>query len=59
MVGMSVMIMMVNMMLNWIINSLADMRRYKSKTEKNRFVIINTFILNFVNSALLILLIRI
>jgi hypothetical protein len=59
MIGLSLLVMIINMILNLIIAVLAHFRRYKTTTEKNRFFILNCFALNFINSALLILLIRV
>jgi hypothetical protein len=59
MLSLSLLVMAINMLLNWTIAALARLRRYKTTTAKSRFLILNTFVLNFVNSALLILLIRV
>ena len=59
MIGLSLLVVTINIILNWIICELAHFRRYKTKTQKSRFLILNTFALYFVNSGLLMLLIRV
>ncbi len=49
----------INAILNWIICQLANYRRYKTKTDKSKFLILNIFVLYFINSGLLMLLIRV
>ena len=58
MIALSILIVAINLILNWIIYELANFRRYKTKTEKSRFLIINTFILYFINTGILLMLIR-
>ena len=58
MVALSLLVVVINLILNWIIYELANFRRYKTKTEKSRFLILNIFILYFINTGLLLLVIR-
>ena len=58
MIWLSLIVITLNVLLNFIIYELAQYRRYKTKTEKGRFLIINMFILYFINSGLLMLLVR-
>lgn len=58
MLMLSLVIVIINFILNRIIYALVDLRRYKTKTLRGRFLIINIFIVYFINTALLILLVR-
>lgn len=58
MVALSLLVVVINLILNWIIYELANFRRYKTKTEKSRFLILNIFILYFINTGLLLMVIR-
>lgn len=59
MITVSLLVVAINFILNTIISQLAKFRRYKTKTEKSQFLILNTFLLSFINSGLLMLLIRV
>jgi hypothetical protein len=59
MVVLSLLVVGINVFLSWIIDELAQYRRYKTTTERSRFIILNTFVLYFVNSGLLMLLVRV
>jgi len=54
----STMIAIINFLFNKIIYALADYRRHRTITERNNFLIGNIFFVYFVNTVLLILLIR-
>lgn len=58
MILLSVLVVIINLLLNWILYELANFRRYKTKTQKSRFLILNIFVLYFINTGLLLMFIR-
>lgn len=58
MVTLPLIILVINLILNWILYQLANYRRYKTKTSKSRFLIINIFVLYFINTGILLMLVR-
>lgn len=51
-------IVVINLLLNFIISSLVDFRRHRTSTERSRFLIINIFLVYFTNMVLILMLIR-
>lgn len=58
MILMSLIVLCINLLLNYIIHALAEYRRHRTATERKRFLILNIFLVYFVNMVLLLLLIR-
>jgi Trk-type K+ transport system membrane component len=58
MIILSCIVFSINFILNKIIHALAEKRRYRSFTDKQRFLIISLFVVVLINSGLLVLLIR-
>ena len=58
MLTLSTLIVGINYVASRIIIALGDLRRYKTKTERSRFLIVNIFAVYFVSTALLVLLIK-